>query len=123
MLNYLKTNGGPPLSVGANCYPVPRHPAKYSDVLLPVFIKALEGHERILDPFAGTGKLRLIRPDAFLLEIEPEWAEISGATVGDALAMPWDDGTFDAVCTSPTYGNRMADHFIAQTQDTGMILL
>ena len=94
-----------------------RHPAKYSDVLLPVFIKALEGHGKILDPFAGTGKLRMIRPDAFLLEIEPEWAAISGATVGDALAMPWEDGTFDAVCTSPTYGNRMADHFTDHQKD------
>jgi SAM-dependent methyltransferase len=88
-----------------------RHPAKYSDVLMPLFGELLDGYDRVLDPFAGTGKLRSIRPDAYLLEIEPEWAAISGATVGDALDMPWDDGYFDAVCTSPTYGNRMADHF------------
>jgi SAM-dependent methyltransferase len=87
------------------------HPAKFSDILLPIFSKELQGYNKILDPFAGTGKLRLVRPDAFLLEIEPEWAMCSGATVGDALALPWKNGVFDAVCTSPTYGNRMADHF------------
>jgi SAM-dependent methyltransferase len=87
------------------------HPAKYSDVLLPIMNRMLDGYQRVLDPFAGTGKLRLICPDATLLEIEPEWAAISGAVVGDATAMPFDDSAFDAVATSPTYGNRMADNF------------
>lgn len=91
-----------------------RHPAKYSDALLPVLAAALDGYERILDPFAGTGKLRSVRPDAYLLEIEPEWAAINGAQVGNALAMPWPSSYFDAVCTSPTYGNRMADHHEAK---------
>ena len=50
------------------------HPAKYSDALLPHFATWLCGYARLLDPFAGTGKLRTIRPDAVLLEIEPEWA-------------------------------------------------
>lgn len=91
---------------------VVRHPAKYSDALLPVFKRMLDGRELVLDPFAGTGKLRQVRPDAFLLEIEPEWAAINNAIVGDATNMPdeW-TGFFDAICTSPTYGNRMADHF------------
>jgi tRNA G10 N-methylase Trm11 len=34
--------------------------------------------------------------------------------VGDALALPFPDATFDAVVTSPTYGNRMADHHHAR---------
>jgi len=89
------------------------HPAKYSDVLLPVFDKYLpDDNHRILDPFAGTGKLKQIRPSCTLLEIEPEWAEICGAIVGDATDMPFSDDYFDAICTSPTYGNRMADSFI-----------
>lgn len=90
----------------------PRHPAKYSDVLLPYFDRLLPPDtSRILDPFGGTGKLRLIRPSCVLIEIEPEWARISGAIVGDATALPFCDASFDAICTSPTYGNRMADHF------------
>ena len=89
-----------------------KHPAKYSDALMPVFDKILPKNGEILDCFAGTGKLRQIRPNAVLLEIEPEWAQINGAIVGDATNMPFDSELFDAVCTSPTYGNRMADSFI-----------
>lgn len=89
------------------------HPAKYSSVLMPWFDKLLppDATSKILDPFAGTGKLREVRPGCVLLEIEPEWARINGAIVGDATAMPFDSESFDAICTSPTYGNRMADHF------------
>lgn len=89
-----------------------KHPAKYSDVLLPVFKEMLSGCSAILDPFAGTGKLRSVFPDCTLLEIEPEWASMQGAIVGDATDMPFADCSFDAICTSPTYGNRMADSFI-----------
>ena len=89
-----------------------KHPAKYSDVLLPIFDRYLpDDNHKILDPFAGTGKLKQIRPNCTLLEIEPEWANLSSAVIGDATAMPFDDACFDAVCTSPTYGNRMADSF------------
>lgn len=90
------------------------HPAKYSDNLLPIFAELLEGYDKVLDPFAGTGKLRIVRPDAYLLEIEPEWAAINGATVGDALnlAQYWTESFFDATITSPVYGNRMSDHFV-----------
>jgi hypothetical protein len=87
------------------------HPAKYSDALMPVMLKFLNGYERILDPFAGTGKLRLIRPDAYLIELEPEWASVGGAIVSNALRMPYGLGYFDAIATSPCYGNRMADKF------------
>lgn len=92
----------------------PRHPAKYSDALLPVMLDMLSGCDLVLDPFAGTGKIKRIVPNAVLVEIEPEWARIGGAVCGNALCLPFASGTFDAICTSPTYGNRMADHHNAR---------
>lgn len=66
-----------------------------------------------LDPFAGTGKVHLLERKGLRtvgIEIEPEWAEIHPQTVvGNALHLPFPDSTFDAVVTSPCYGNRMAD--------------
>lgn len=97
-----------------------RHPARYTDTLLPHFAELLQGSERVLDPFGGTGKIFELEPllpgariDA--IEIEPEWAALHPqTTLGNALALPWPDGTFDAICTSPAYGNRMADHHDAR---------
>lgn len=91
------------------------HPARYTDALLITFAKMLRGCKCILDPFGGTGKVFLLEhwlPDARIeaVEIEPEWAALHPrTTLGNALALPWPDGHFDAICTSPTYGNRMAD--------------
>jgi len=89
-----------------------RHPAKYTDCLLPIFSKYLKNMDMVLDPFAGTGKLREVITNAVLLEIEFEWASMCGAIVTDSQHMPFTNNIFDAICTSPTYGNRMADHFI-----------
>ena len=52
-------------------------------------------------------------------EIEPEWADQARAnglcvTTGDCRQMHYPDAMFDAICTSPTYGNRMADHHEAR---------
>lgn len=89
-----------------------KHPAKYTDCLLPIFSEYLKATDLVLDPFAGTGKLKKVIPNAVLLEIEFEWASMSGAIVADSQYMPLRSNVFDAVCTSPTYGNRMADHFV-----------
>lgn len=96
----------------------PKHPAKYTDVLLSAFVKMLAGSNRILDPFGGTGKVFLLNrwyPSAEIhaVEIEPEWAAINPrTTLGNALSLPWQYNYFDAICTSPTYGNRMADELL-----------
>ena len=78
------------------------------------------GPAKILDPFAGTGKITrlhawLPKAEFYGYEIEPEWAEQARAagcacTTGDSRQMHYPDAMFDAICTSPTYGNRMADH-------------
>lgn len=105
-------DGTPP--VGA--IPVPKHPARYSLALLPVLQRMAQPYDKVLDVFAGTGvRLLSVRPDAFLNEIEPKWAAISQrmtnrSFVGDALSLRWAAGFFDAVITSPCYGNRYADH-------------
>ena len=85
----------------------PDHPAKYTSVLLPVMAEMLRGRKRIVDPFAGTGtifQLEKLIPGCTVegIEIEPEWCAMNPrTTLGNALAMPWGDGHFDAVATSP----------------------
>ena len=97
-----------------------RHPARYSDALLPVMARYLIGCRRVLDPFGGVGgvfRLSAWLPGAELqaVEIEPEWAAADPRiTLGSALSLPWAAGYFDAVATSPAYGNRMADHHDAR---------
>lgn len=97
------------------------HPAKYSDALLPVFARLLQGCPSILDPMAGTGKIfklqELLRPTPFIcgIELEPEWACLqSGMVVGNALRLPFPDQSFSAINVSCTYGNRLADHHVAK---------
>ena len=101
------------------------HPAKYTDSFIPKFAELLNGRDSVLDPFAGVGKLALIKDFGFsgkviCNELEPEWVESSEYDVdewhiGDAAKMDWcKSGSIEAICTSPTYGNRMADHHNAK---------
>lgn len=103
----------------------PRHPARYTQALFPTMARMLRGCQRILDPFAGTGGVFALHHwlpvgvEIDAVEIEPEWAAMdSRTTLGSALALPWPDNHFDAICTSPAYGNRMADKLIRDPRET-----
>lgn len=87
------------------------HPAKFSDSILEVLTRWIEPGWRVLDPFAGTGRIHEItHAHTYGIELEPEWAAWHPRTeVGNALDLPFEDGFFDCIATSPTYGNRMAD--------------
>lgn len=102
-----------------------KHPATYTNSFIPKFAELLIGCDNVLDIFGGVGKLAMIKEYGFTgkvicNELEPEWAETSPYNVdewhiGDAANMAWaKSNSFDAICTSPTYGNRMADHHNAK---------
>jgi SAM-dependent methyltransferase len=108
-----------------------KHPAKFSPPIVETAARHLQGISllgqggvsSVLDPFAGTGLVHSLRMYGDFkivgVEIEPEWAEMHPRTViGDALALPFRDSSFDAVLTSPTYGNRLADHHDAKDGST-----
>jgi len=102
-----------------------KHPATFTNSFIPIFAELLSGKEYVLDVFGGVGKLALIKDFGFegkviCNEIEKEWVETSTYPVdewhiGDSANMEWANSNFfDAICTSPTYGNRMADHHNAK---------
>lgn len=97
----------------------PKHPAKFSEPVLDRIFNMIDDHgwpERILDPFAGTGRVHRITAGWTCgVELEPEWAALTpGTIVANALALPFPDASFDLMCTSPCYGNRFADHHDAK---------
>jgi tRNA G10 N-methylase Trm11 len=96
------------------------HPAKFSDPIIDVIDVYMEQLVRAgalcLDPMAGTGKIAAALPHYSWLcfDIE-EWPDtVFPVQLGDATDLPLADGIIDAVVTSPTYGNRMADHHEAK---------
>lgn len=90
------------------------HPAKYSPALKPLLRRLMAGYTPCLDPMAGIGTLGL----AGLVhgELEPEWAAQcpQPAIVANACWLPFRDGAFGGVVTSPVYGSRMSDHHDAR---------
>lgn len=96
------------------------HPAAYSDAIVAEIAKHVPASGTVLDPFAGTGRIHeLANADRKTIgvEIEPEWADKHPDTVlGSALHLDEvvEPGSVDAIATSPTYGNRMADHHDAK---------
>ena len=95
-----------------------RHPARFSEPILEAVRGYLPSGAHVLDPFAGTGRVHELRSHGFHtvgVEIESEWANLRSQTiVGNALALPFAEASFDAVVTSPCYGNRFADHHKAK---------
>lgn len=94
------------------------HPAKYNDDLLDVIAAHLEPGWKILDPMAGVGRVHELADRADVrtwgVELEHEWATRHDRTVCyDARHVNhlFKKGSFDAVVTSPGYGNRMADAY------------
>lgn len=100
------------------------HPAPFSDPILDQVAEHLRETGQtgtVLDPFAGTGRVHELRDKAGVntigIELEPEWAARHPDTLeGNALELTntVEPGTVDAIATSPTYGNRMADHHDAK---------
>ena len=92
-----------------------KHPAKYNKKIIPYIDEVLSQYNciKVLDPFAGTGYIfdELPQYDWRGIEIEPEWVQMHPKIqIGNALQLPFEDNTFDAVVTSPTFANRMADN-------------
>lgn len=104
--------------------PLPEHPAKFSAEVLAVLQRLVSDEATrlarppvILDPFAGVGRIHdLVGCITIGVELEPEWAACRhGTYVGDATNLvDHEDGQYDAVMTSPCYGNRLADHHNAK---------
>lgn len=93
-----------------------RFPAPILDAIDGLLGEYLPWGGRILDPFGGTGLIHKLGDkdrSTFSSELEHEWARLGDGTnlVADACELPFRDGTFDAVVTSPVYGNRLSDAF------------
>jgi hypothetical protein len=96
------------------------HPARYPNALIPILAGTVpvDQFPKVLDPFAGTGRIHQLPNQTVGVEIEPEWAALHDDTIcASALALPFDDKSFDAIVTSPTYGNRLADAGYSATPD------
>lgn len=102
------------------------HPAKWSSDQLTYVRAVVSEGSRILDPFAGTGRIHALRPEyeTWGVEIEQEWANHTPewTVVGDSryLSEYGECEDFDWIVTSPCFGNRMADHHEAKDSSRRM---
>lgn len=103
----------------------PLHPAKFSPQILEAAIPHLEGYDWVLDPFAGVGRIHQLPNKTLGLEIEKEWADAHKKTINidvfewmRRLRLSEEVLRIPAIFTSPTYGNRFADHHNAKDPST-----
>jgi tRNA G10 N-methylase Trm11 len=91
------------------------HPARYSqdilDVLRDDVLRDFEG--TVLDPFGGTGLISKLGHPFVSVDID-KWEGTCSVIADSCTHLPFKSGVFDAVVTSPCYGNRMADHHDAR---------
>lgn len=92
-----------------------KHPAKFNKLILKAIEDALSSlppESTVVDPFAGTGLIHKLPHRTVGIEIAGEYARMHRDTIhGDALdILPLVSG-YEAIATSPTYGNRMADQY------------
>lgn len=107
------------------------HPARYSDEHVDLFSRlaqreaaALGRPIRVLDPMGGVGNIHRIAAsnvETVANEIERPFVDVAHqlwpdrlTVQGDAGALGFADGAFDAVMVSPDFGNRLADHHKAK---------
>lgn len=107
------------------------HPARYNREHLDIFSQLVNRESirlgrtvRVLDPMCGVGSIHDIAgPDVETVGSELELPFVAVAqqlfpdrmTVqGDAAALSFPDGAFDAVVVSPDYGSRLADSHVAK---------
>lgn len=102
------------------------NPARFGPEIL-VVIQEMIGDRlplgaRILDPFAGSGRVHDLRPwfKTYGVELEPEWVEQGPTAIGDSrqlariLRLNRFPKRYMGIVTSPCFGNRMADHHNAK---------
>ena len=108
-----------------------KHPATFSKPILGVINDVLCRHgadidvpRRLIDPFVGVGGVAGVdwEGEKYGVEIEAEWAKQAaekGITthVGNSRKLPWPDEYFGIICTSPAYGNRLADGYAPDMTD------
>lgn len=100
------------------------NPAKFSNSILAVISEILDTYKitgMVLDPFAGIGKVHTLSGSTRItigVELEEEWAIQHPQTIhGNSLdlrGLGFDPESVQCIVTSPTYGNRMADHHNAR---------
>ena len=93
-----------------------KHPAKFTDALLPIMSRYLRRGWRVYDPFGGVGGLQKIEAatGAQIFCGEIEYKVIASAMTprsvnANAEYLPFANECFDVLATSPTYGNRLGD--------------